>query len=353
MDLEKTMVFIMDDYKNTAGLNALKLHIKFIQSLNTPIAFIIKESNSEAFKLQYPNEKIYTYKHWLHLVYQLYKIQAKRVYASTAGATISTFMSKLMLKTEVYSWVQGIIPEESYLRHQSKIRYQILSFMEYLTLKLSNHKIFVSSYMKEYLEEKYNQEFPNNIIVPCISEFTYDKSKKEENSFVYIGGMSAWQRVDLMLQMFNEFADTHSNATFTIATLEQKSAKHYIKTHLKTQHHDKVEVISINERAEVTHFLSTKMYGFLIREDIPVNHVSSPIKLAEYLSCGVNPIISHSVKSYAPLVQEYGAGVAILEGESLNDKLEFFIPNTDKPLRLYKELFSTIQHLKNYQRILK
>jgi glycosyltransferase involved in cell wall biosynthesis len=347
------MIFIMDDYNNRAGTDALKLHMDFIQSLGNPIAFIIHSSNLEAFKRLYPNATLYSYKNWLHLVYQLYTLKAHRLSASTASASIATFMSKLFFKTEVYTWVQGIVPEESYLRHHSKIRYGILSLMEYLSLKLSTYTIFVSSYMQEYLEKKYRQKFLNAIVVPCISEFTYDGSPKKENSFVYIGGMSAWQRVDIMLEMFNAFAEHHSDATFTIATLEQSLAHTYIKNHLEQKHHDKVKVTSLTNRSQITHFLSTKTYGFLIREDIAVNHVSSPIKLAEYLSCGVSPIISQAVKSYAPLVESSGAGISLSKGESLNEKLKSFKPNANKALNLYNTLFSKIQLLQNYQRILK
>jgi hypothetical protein len=85
-------------------------------------------------------------------------------------------------------------------------------------------------------------------------------------------------------------------------------------------------------------FLSKFEYGFLLREECVVNNVSSPIKLAEYLACGVNVIMSSSIKSYYPIVKLYNAGLVLNSPDHFNvSQLSFDLKNA---LSAYKEIKS-------------
>lgn len=354
MEIEKkNILFIAYDCNNKAVWNALKIHVKLIQSLGYTITFIVDTRYQQIVKLDYPHSKIYTYKSLFNLMIRLNSLPERKMYSPATFSTLATLLAKVFKSKEVYYWVQGVIPEESFLRHQSKVRYIVLSLIEYLSLAISSKQIFVSNEMQKYLEKKYKKKYIQSIIIPCISEFKDDKSDKEKDSFVYIGGMSTWQRIDKMLAIFDDIVKINSNAKLYIATLEKEQAQEYIELYLSKENHERVEVLSLDNREKIQSFLSTKEYGFLIREENIVNHVSSPIKLAEYLSCGVNVILSASVKSYASYIDKNAAGISLKEKENINGKFNKYIPSRENALNVYEYFFSEEIHLSHYKELLK
>ncbi len=346
------MLFIAYDCQNRAVWNALKLHVDFIESTGESISFLVDKRYYDIIKKDYSSIMIYKYSNTIDLLKQLMFIKEIRLFSPVMFTTVYAGIVKLFKSKEIYYWVQGAVPEESFLRNQSLIRTKLLSTIEHFALLVSDKNIFVSNEMKNYLKEKHNRIFNNSIIVPCISEFSYDGSKKEKDSFVYIGGMSAWQRIDEMLKMFNYIIQIKPNAHLYIATLEQDVAYKYIEKYLDKKYHTNITLLSINDRSQITNFLSTKEYGFLIREDIVVNQVSSPIKLAEYLSCGVSVIISSAVKSYAHNIEKEGVGICIDKSEDIIHKLKTFIPNINRNIAFYNKYFSVEQHTKSYEQLI-
>ena len=354
MEIEKkNILFIAYDCNNKAVWNALKIHVKLVHSLGYNISFIVDRKYQQIVQLDYPSSKLYTYKSLFDLMIKLKSLPETKIYSPATFSTLATFLAKIVKSKEIYYWVQGVIPEESFLRHKSKIRYIGLSIIEYLSLAISSKQIFVSDEMQRYLEKKYNKKYIQSIVIPCISEFNDDSSKKEKDSFVYIGGMSAWQRVDKMLAIFDDIVKMNSNAKLYIATLEKEQAQEYVDLYLSKENHERVEILSLENREKIQNFLSTKEYGFLIREENIVNHVSSPIKLAEYLSCGVNVILSASVKSYASYIDANAAGISLKEEESISEKFNSYVPNRQNALNVYKHFFSEEIHLLHYKELLK
>jgi len=346
------MLLIAYDCNNNAVWNALKLHVEFIESVGENVSFIVDTRYYEIVKNDYPEYYIESYSGILDLMLKLIRIDDNKIFSPVMFTTLYAFLAKVFKSKEIYYWVQGAVPEESFLRHQSKLRNSILSAIEYGALSVSDKNILVSDEMQKHLEKKHKKRYKNSIVVPCVSEFSYDGSPKEKDSFVYIGGMSAWQRIDLMLQMFNQIMKFKPHAHLYIATLEKEIATQYINEHLDKAYHDNVKLLSICDRSQIAHFLSTKEYGFLIREDSVVNQVSSPIKLAEYLSCGVNVIMSAAVKSYAPLIETNHAGISIDLDNAITDRLLEFSPNTQNAIEVYQRYFSKNQHIESYTQFL-
>jgi len=346
------MLFIAYGCHNKAVWNALKLHVDFIESTGEAVSFMVDKRYYDSVKKDYVDKTIYSYANTFDLTLQLIKIKDKKIFSPVMFTTLYSGLAKILKSKEIYYWVQGSVPEESFLRHQSTLKNRLLSAIEYGALSVSDKNILVSDEMQKHLEKKHNKRYENSIVVPCVSEFSYDGSQKEKDSFVYIGGMSAWQRIDLMLEMFNEIMQFKPNAHLYIATLEKEIAREYINKYLDKAYHEHVKLLSISNRSEIAHFLSTKEYGFLIREDSVVNHVSSPIKLAEYLSCGVNVIISNAVKSYAYNIENEGAGIVVTQDNEMIKKLQNFTPSSKNAMKVYQKYFSREEHTNSYSKLL-
>ena len=71
-----------------------------------------------------------------------------------------------------------------------------------------------------------------------------------------------------------------------------------------------VTIVSVPQRA-VPDILCAADAGFLIREGSVVNRVAMPVKLGEYLACGVPVIVSRVDGWVGELVERAGAGVAV------------------------------------------
>ncbi|MGI2095257.1 hypothetical protein ACRN96_22260 [Shewanella oncorhynchi] len=233
-------------------------------------------------------------------------------------------------------WFQGAGSHESYLRHKSFFRFIILSFFEAYSLKRAHKIIFVSDFMKEFYEKTYPWVVGKSVVHYCKSDFRYNGTQKIANSYCYIGGASSWQKVDDMLSLFKMILKRNPAAKMYIATRDFSDFESKI---IRLSLESNIELCTLNGRDEINEFLSKMQFGFLLRDDIVVNNIASPIKLAEYLSCDVNVITTNALKSFYSDIISYKAGVVIDLDKLDNFNFESFSYNKNNSERLYLEKF--------------
>ena len=245
-------------------------------------------------------------------------------------------------------WIQGSVADESYLRNNSVIRKGLLNLLELYALNESDGLIYVSDSMRCFYEKKYKHRFDNFAIVPCISDFHNYEPHLERipESFVYIGGLSEWQCFEDIVDIYSVVRTNKS--VFHIITMDTENATKIVKR--KMSDTTGICIYSLTDREQIPDVLSTFQYGFLIRKESPVNYVSSPIKFLEYLSCGVNVIMTEAIPSYAKLVRENKVGTIV----DLNNKNEIHINAFSSNARdVYKTYFKKEQLVDQYQRLIK
>lgn len=202
---------------------------------------------------------------------------------------------------KIIMWFQGISPEEYLMINnysfKSKFIYYIFSILERITLKISYFNFFVSNKMKEHYSEKYNQKIDNDCIIPCYNKHLnkeYFKSEiKKELSFVYAGSLYSWQCFEKTVQLYKEIERKDSKASLTILTKEIDEAKVILKKY-KVKNYNVLYVSLDALDAE----LSKYQYGFLIRDNHPINNVSTPTKMNSYLAVGLIPIYTDVIYSF-------------------------------------------------------
>jgi len=344
------MLFHANDIENRAVWNAMKIHAELMEEAGESIVYVVKEENIEIVKSSIEDSTILSYANQFELMKKTFTHADQKIFSPDMFSAVSMALSVLFKNKKVYYWVQGAVPQESYMRNKSKIRRAMLLSIEYLAIKLSRYHILVSSYMKTFYEAKHSFGL-NPIVAPCTSDLSFTDIKKEKNSFVYVGGLSAWQKFDQILRMFNKVFEQNNEAKLYIATGDTKNAEALCSELLTKEALGHVSIQNIATREEMTSFLNTKEYGFLIREDDIVNNVASPIKLAEYLSTGVNVIISSSLTSYAQEVEDSQAGIMVHSVEDI-EKIKHTTANSKNALALYEKLFSREVLVKEYQSIL-
>lgn len=199
----------------------------------------------------------------------------------------------------IFLWLQGLPPEESFMRNHSYLRKWIISLRDYQGLKHSDLIFMVSQQMRVFLTHKYHIDFGNRtFFMPCFnsvldpSAFSA-KDKYTQNTFVYTGSLAKWQCFEQTVQVYKQLEKVLDNSRFDVYTSDQKEARRLLE-----KYQVKNYSLDFVSPAELTERLKQAKYGFVLREDNPVNNVATPTKFSTYLASGVIPIFSSCIYDF-------------------------------------------------------
>ena len=236
------------------------------------------------------------------------KKNIKNLYIRSLFDFIKAFIIKHLFKKTyhiIYDF-RGIVSEETFLRNRSVFRRFVLQQLEKFIYRKADSIHTVSNKFENYLIDNYGSR--EITVVPCCIKNNYLKSFEQKTTvkFVYVGGMAAWQKFDVILDVYKTMSNEMTNTSLTVITLDQEEANRILKSKNLTD----VEVKSMSQE-EVTKDLRNYDFGFLLRDDVLLNNVASPIKFVEYISQGVIPIVSKGIGDYADLVEKEDIGLLI------------------------------------------
>ena len=193
-------------------------------------------------------------------------------------------------------WVQGSSPDESFIRNHSYIRKAVISLIEYTALKISRMVFMVSSSMLSFYNNKYHTSFnKKTFIMPCYnSEIDansfYKQAKYENNTFCYVGGLALWQCFPETVKLYKKIEDSLQNTKLYVFTGEKDLAENILDENDVRNY--EVRYVSPSELNEE---ISKYKFGFILREESPINYVATPTKLSNYLAAGLIPIVTSAV----------------------------------------------------------
>ncbi len=124
--------------------------------------------------------------------------------------------------------------------------------------------------------------------------------------FGYCGSLFGWQKADqtleLLIRIIDEVPGSHSVIITTHTSMLQKKLENY--------HYDleRLHIYSTHNTQELVGLLSACDMGIIIRDDIRLNNVASPIKVSEYLACGLAVAISSNVGNVSKIIEEENLG---------------------------------------------
>lgn len=208
-------------------------------------------------------------------------------------------------------WMQGVVPEESFMRRHSKLRFWAISFLEYLVLKKAKMLLLVSNEMLQHYEKKYHLNLKRkSFIMPCFNEMSIENTaflndKYKENTFTYVGSLHAWQCFEETVKLYAQIEKkANKPVQFYVYTFQQEAAENVLQKY-DVQNY----TVDCVPQEELSEQIKKIKYGFIIREDCAVNNVATPTKFSNYLANGIIPIYSSALKSFATFDQENQCGI--------------------------------------------
>ncbi len=289
------------------------LSSNIVTSQMLPILNTLNASNNNTVLAVHISDKI----HYAHVnevfeyenIYNIKNIKKiNYIYTRSVFDFFKLYIVKKILRKnyKILFDFRAIVSEESSLRNNSKAKKILLSQLEKFAYRKADKIHAVSYTMENYLSLKFGRKEIK--VIPCCTDINYLKhsNPKDKIKFVYVGGISEWQKFDTILNTYKKMQEQLKNTTFTVITLEVEKARHLLQKNSL----DDVEVKSLPQR-EVIDELKKYDFGFLLRDDIVLNNVASPIKFVEYIAQGVIPILSKGVGDYSELVEKHKIGIVV------------------------------------------
>ena len=247
-------------------------------------------------------------------------------------------------------WLKlGVIEEEG----TGGLRFKVRKKLESLHARFK-HRIVVSRPMADFLDAEYGAARGGVLVLPCLVDLERFPEAADRNmlrkklgldeKFVmsYVGTASHWQCVNETVALFRKLREMREDCFFWVFTPDRQA----FETLLADLPVDCWQ-IEYRPHHELAHLLPAADVACLLRRKELLNRVSSPLKLPEYLACGLPVLIGPQVGQYSGLVAEKHLGV-IIDPEQLdtwNDALEQMLRLRDEDSELARRCRDAAQSL--------
>lgn len=235
-----------------------------------------------------------------------------------------------------------------------------ISNMEKEAINKSDFRIGVSHHLITHWNNSFEYNLPDHVIIPCTLNKVYENIvisneriaesrqqlglKADDVVFVYSGSIAGWQSFDLLFDFIKPvLLKSKSNKLIFLSGLDKNI------TALMDLFPEQVFCKKVSP-AEVPDYLLAGDFGLLIREFSITNQVASPVKFAEYLACGLQPIISEDLGDYSSFVKEHSIGSLYKEFKTIEKPS---LASKTKLNELAKQYFSKSSLLGEYRRLIK
>lgn len=211
--------------------------------------------------------------------------------------------------------MRGDILDEHKARGGSKRYLSILSKMHAKALNSADLVFSVSSFYniksKAKLIPKFNYYDGEIFRYNETQMLTKKRELKLEGKFVFVyaGNTHYYQFLDGTVKFFSQFLEKHNDSFFIIIT-EHDSSRFISLLHEFNIPEENYLLKSLPQN-EISELQQVADMGFLLRENLPLNHHSFPTKFAEYLASGVPVLMTPYIYSIVPMVTENNLGEII------------------------------------------
>ncbi|WP_143422720.1 glycosyltransferase family 4 protein [Halanaerobium congolense] len=205
-------------------------------------------------------------------------------------------------KVDIIYRARGIVPEESFYRNNSYIKFLILSLVEFIVLILSDLVITVSLNQKNHYVKKYKLKTDkifvlHNYLMNYKTNFNDSSNRKLE--IVYVGGLAKWQKIDDLKSIFEKLSIVNEQLEFLICA-KQKNILEFKKKFKKI---DNIKFESYSDYNALMERISKSTVGIILRDNSKVNKCSSPFKIIDYINAQLPIIMTQNIGDYNEILK--------------------------------------------------
>lgn len=238
-------------------------------------------------------------------------------------------------------WFQGVGLEEAKM-NRPKWKWPLFRLEEWYTVHKADYILFVSEQMKRYYVQYYGYTGTNFSIMPCYNlqqSNIFDVKQYEKPSFAYAGGISPWQSVDVLLDVYAIIEKEIPQSTLTLFCKESPEITQMIAE--RGIKNCSIRFVPLDQLQDELHKYK---YGFILREKNWVNLVATPTKMNSYLASYMIPIYSDGVDDFVKnidLLDFTICAVTPLNPKTIAEKIVEFEKNSHDYGR-YKSIVDTV-----------
>jgi len=194
-----------------------------------------------------------------------------------------------------------------------------IASIEKMALEISDVQLAVSDKLQQWWKEHYHFTPKRSFVIPCTLSESFVSPlpasaetnklraemgfREEDVVLVYSGSSAGWQSFELVDDFLYPLLTKHPNLRLIFLSNGTPERSKTFK-----EFGDRILTKWVKP-AEVRNILLASDYGILLREKSVTNQVASPVKFAEYLSCGLQVIISEGIGDFSDYVKHHGCGI--------------------------------------------
>lgn len=170
---------------------------------------------------------------------------------------------------------------------------------------------FISNKLREYYIEIYSQlKDKKSSIIPCFSSFTSEynsktKEREKELNILYVGGQQFYQNIDKIPSLLNKIKNKKKMLLCLSGERNKELENKFNELGINNEFYYNLnsdELDKIYKKSDI---------GIVIRENIPLNIVASPVKISEYFSKGLYVMLIGKVGDfYNDIIKDNKLGIA-------------------------------------------
>jgi len=257
---------------------------------------------------------------------------------SIASSQIARKLAKQCNAVAVLDMRAALSEEVKLRRKNALLRYCYIRYVEKTELKKADKLVCVSQNLKAYIENISGRKKVS--VIPCCfdkKKFRFDEVARQElrkllgfdgnqKVICYSGGLANWQRIDDIISLYEKISKQTQGFKFLFLT--QKRAQLQLKLDKSTLCRARY-VIKSCEHDDVYRYLSAADAGIIMREDTIVNNVASPIKIAEYLACGLPVILTRGIGDASDLISQNNLGLLLIDSQDISKQVIQYFEQLD------------------------
>jgi len=221
----------------------------------------------------------------------------------------------------------------------------------------SDFRIAVSHQLINYWQTNYGYKSHQHVVIPCTLSLgfslgaeakttTDNDASQNEVVLVYSGSTAGWQSFYLLEDFLTPLLTENKNVKVIFMSGKDENIDKLILKFNK-----QVQRIWVNHE-HVQQTLQQADYGILIREQTVTNKVASPTKFAEYLSAGLQVLISPGLGDYSAFVAQHQCG-QIIERDNKIQLQKTTATQRNHNLYLVNQYFTKAAQTEQYRALLK